>query len=155
MRLVSRLSISFGLLCGGVAALGQELPNVPGKAETEKVCKGCHEVARSVSLRQDRDAWAATVQKMVALGAKGTPEEISAVVDFLAKHYPAEDAPRLRVNEARAIDFESILGLRRSQAAALVKHRDSIGGFKSIDDLKNAPGVDAAKIDAVKDRLAF
>jgi competence protein ComEA len=154
MHLASRLSISFGLLCS-FAALGQELPNAPGKAETEKVCKGCHEVARSVSLRQDREAWAATVNKMVALGAKGTPEEISAVVDYLAKHYPAGDVPPLRVNEARAIDFESTFGLRRSQAAALIKHRDSVGGFKSIDDLKKAPGVDAAKIEAVKDRLVF
>lgn len=154
MRLVSRLSISFGLLCGS-AALAQELPNGPGKVETEKVCKGCHELARSISLRQDRNAWATTVQKMMALGARGTPDEVTAVIDFLAKHYPPEDVPRLRVNEARAIEFESLLGLRRSQAAALVKHRDSLGGYKSIEDLKKAPDVDAAKIDAVKDRLLF
>ena len=138
-----------------VAVSAQQLPDGPGKAETEKVCKGCHEVARSVSLRQDREAWSATIQKMVNLGAKGTQKELTAVFDYLVKNFPAEDAPRLKVNEATAIDFESRLSLRRSQAAALIRYRNEIGGFKSIEDLKKAPGIDAAAIDAVKDRLAF
>ena len=157
MPLVSRLSTRFLLMaCAATGSLlAQEIPDGPGKPETEKLCKGCHELARSVSLRQDRDGWATTVQKMVALGAKGTPAEVSAVLDYLAKHYPADDVPRLKVNEATAIEFESRLSLRRSQAAALIKHRDSVGGFKSIEDLKKAPGIDAAKIEAVKDRLVF
>jgi competence protein ComEA len=157
MPLVSRSSIRiFAAALLSVAAAGaQELPDGPGKAETEKVCKGCHEVARSVSLRQDRDAWAITVQKMLSLGAKGTEKEIAAVLDYLVKHFPAQDVPRLKVNEATAIDFESRLSLKRSQAAALIRYRTEIGGFKSIEDLKKAPGIDPAAIEAAKDRLTF
>jgi competence protein ComEA len=138
-----------------VAAAAQQLPDGPGKAETEKVCKGCHEVSRSVSLRQDRNAWAATMQKMVSLGAKGTEKELAAVFEYLVTHFPADDVPRLKVNEATAIDFESRLSLRRSQAAALIRYRNEIGGFKSIEDLKKAPGIDPAAVEAVKDRLVF
>lgn len=157
MPSVSRSNIrrfAAALLLSAVAA-AQQMPEGPGKAETEKACKGCHEVARSVSLRQDRDAWAKTIQKMVALGAKANEKELTAVLDYLVAHFPAEDVPRLKVNEATAIDFESRLSLRRSQAAALIRYRTEIGGFKSIEDLKKTPGIDPAAIEAAKDRLVF
>jgi competence protein ComEA len=59
------------------------------------------------------------------------------------------------VNKAAAIEFESGLSLRRSQAAAIIRYREKHGPFKSIKDLKKVPGVDAAKIEAKKDRLIF
>jgi competence protein ComEA len=51
--------------------------------------------------------------------------------------------------------LESGLSLPRSQAAAIVQYRDKNGDFHSIEDLKKVPGVDAAKIEAKKDRLLF
>ena len=71
------------------------------------------------------------------------------------KHFPAEDVPRLNVNKATAIELEAGLSLRRSQAAALIAYREKNGDFKSLDDLKKVPGLDAAKLDAKKDRLVF
>ena len=68
---------------------------------------------------------------------------------------PSEDVPRLNVNKATAIELEAGLSLRRSQAAALIAYREKNGDFKSLDDLKKVPGLDAAKLDAKKDRLVF
>ena len=156
MFLVSRSNIktllAFAFLAGGAWA---QLPDGPGKAETERLCSQCHELARSISLRQDRAGWAATVDKMVSLGAKPTDKETEAVVDYLAAHFAAEEIPRINVNKARAIDLESGLTLRRSEAAAIIEYRTKNGPFKSIDDLKKVPGIDAAKIEAKKDRLSF
>jgi competence protein ComEA len=59
------------------------------------------------------------------------------------------------VNKAAAIEFESGLSLRRSQAAAVIQYREKNGPFKSIADLKKVPGIDVAKIEAKKDRLVF
>ena len=132
-----------------------QLPDGPGKPETERVCSQCHELARSISLRQDRAGWEATVDKMVSLGAKTTDKETSAVIDYLAAHFAAEEVPRINVNKARAIDLESGLTLRRSEAAAIIEYRTKNGPFKSIDDLKKVPGINAAKIEAKKDRLIF
>jgi competence protein ComEA len=129
--------------------------DVPGKAEAERICIQCHELARSVAPRQDRAGWQATMDKMVALGAKGTQKEFDAIVDYLAKTYPGEEVPKIRVNEARAIELESGLSLPRSQAAAIIQYRTKNGDFKSIEDLKKVPGVDVAKIEAKKDRLLF
>ena len=133
----------------------QQLPDGPGKAETQKVCTQCHELARSISLRQDRAGWEATVTKMVSLGAKASSEELEAIVTYLSAHFPAEDIPRLHVNTAKQIEFESMLSLRRSQAAAIIAYREKNGPFKSIEDLLKVPGIDAAKIEAKKDRLVF
>ncbi|HKE24177.1 MAG TPA: helix-hairpin-helix domain-containing protein [Bryobacteraceae bacterium] len=132
-----------------------QLPEGPGKPETEKLCSQCHELARSISLHQDRAGWDATVAKMVGLGAKASDSEIQLVTQYLAAHYPADEVPRIHVNTARAIEFESGLTLRRSQAAAIVEYRSKNGPFHSIADLEKVPGVDIAKIEAKKDRLIF
>ena len=142
----------FALLPGSVWA---QLPDGAGKEETQRVCKGCHELERSVSPRQDRDGWQQTMDKMVALGAEVTEKDYNAILDYLVKNYPGEELPRLNVNKATAIELESRLTLPRSQAAAIIAYRTKNGVFKSIDDLKKVPGVDAARIDAKKDRIAF
>lgn len=132
-----------------------ELPDGPGRAELEKLCKTCHELARSISKRQDRDGWNQTMTKMVAFGMRVSDTEHSAVVDYLVKYYPAEEVPPVNVNTAPAIELESRLSLRRSHAAAFVAHRKKVGAFKSLADLKAIPGVDFSKFEAKKDRLVF
>jgi competence protein ComEA len=154
MPSASRLNTSAFLLLFAVPLYAQ-LPEGAGKAETEKLCSQCHEVERSIAPRQDREGWQTTIDKMVKLGAKGTDKEFALVIDYLASHYPAEAVQRLNVNKARAIELESALSLPRSQAAAIIEYRTRHGDFKSLADLKKVPGVDAAKIEAKKDRLAF
>jgi competence protein ComEA len=132
-----------------------QLPDGPGRAETEKLCKNCHELARSVSKRQDRDGWQATIAKMAAMGTKGTDQEFTLIVDYLARHFGADEVPPLNINEAPAIEIESRLGLRRSQASAILAYRRENGKFKSIEDLRKVPNIDMVKIEARKDRIVF
>src|SRR6185369_7221720 len=127
----------------------------PGKAAAQRICIQCHEYERSIAPRQNRAGWQATMDKMIALGAKGTQKEFDDILEFLAVTYPGEEVPKIKVNEARAVELESGLSLPRSQAAAIVAYRTKNGDFKSIEDLKKVPGVDVAKIEARKDRLVF
>ncbi len=150
------------LVCGFVASGGAvsawqdvQMPDGPGKEETKKLCSGCHELEKSFSMRQDREGWQHTLDKMVSFGMKGSEAEIQSVLEYLLKHYPAEDVPRIRINAAKAIELESGLSLKRSQAAAIVEYREKNGAFKSIEDLKKVPGIDPAKIEAKKDRIVF
>lgn len=146
--------MSLAALVAG-AALAQELPDGPGRAQVEKLCKQCHELARSISPRQDRDGWNHTMTRMAAFGMKTSDQDYAQVVDYLVKNYPAEDAPRINVNKASAIELESGLSLKRSQAAAVLAYRAKNGDFKSLEDLKKVPLMEAAKIDAKKDRITF
>jgi competence protein ComEA len=136
-------------------APAQQLPEGPGRAEVEKLCKQCHELARSVSPRLDRAGWNQTLTKMSALGMKSTDKEYAAVLDYLSTHYPAEEVPKINVNKATAIQLESGLSLRRSQAAAVLAYRAKNGDFKSIEDLKKVPLIDAEKLEEKKDRITF
>jgi competence protein ComEA len=140
-------------LTAGIASA--QLPDGPGKEETQKICSQCHEIERSVSLRQDRDGWKATMNKMVSLGAVGTDEEFQLAFEYLARNYPGAEVPKVNVNRATAIELESGLTLRRSQAAAVIAYRTKNGYFKSIEDLKKVPGLDPVYIDSKKNRLAF
>ena len=142
------------LCCVTTNAWGQ-MADGPGRTEVQKVCTQCHELERSISLRQDRAGWQATMDKMSNMGMKATDEDMLAVLNYLSLHYPADPIARLNVNKARAIDLEAALSLLRSQAALIIQYRAKNGDFKSIEDLKKVPGVDVAKIEAKKDRLVF
>jgi competence protein ComEA len=149
-----------GLLAAlaGAAAMmvtAQELPEGPGKAETEKLCKGCHEMARSISKKQDRDGWMATMTKMSGFGMRATDAETAMVVEYLTRHWPADELPKINLNTATAIQLESGLNLRRSQAAALIAFRKQHGKITSLDDLKKVPQLDVSKLAEKKDRIVF
>jgi competence protein ComEA len=143
------------LMLTTLAALPQQLPEGPGRAELEKSCSQCHELARSISLRQDRDGWNTTIAKMSAFGMKADDHDIALVIDYLVKNFPAEDVPKINVNTATAIELEAGLSLKRSQSAALLAYRAEHGNFKSLEDLKKVPLIDAEKIEAKKSRIAF
>ena len=138
-----------------LAASSQSLPEGPGRPELEKVCKQCHELARSISLRQDRDGWNTTIAKMSAFGMKADEHDISLVLDYLTKNYPAEDVPKVNVNTATAIELEAGLSLKRSQSAALLAYRAEHGNFKSLEDVKKVPLIDADKLESKRSRIAF
>lgn len=147
--------VCIAIAAASLALTAQELPEGAGKAETEKLCKQCHEMARSISKRQDREGWIATMDKMKAFGMRSTDAEYAAVVAFLTKNFPADAVGKVNVNTASAIELESALTLRRSQAAALIAYRKEHGPFKSVDDLKKIPQLEGAKLDDKKDRIAF
>src|SRR5687767_3976564 len=117
-------------VCGG--ALFAQLIEGPGMAETAKLCKSCHEIERSISLRQDKDGWNATLTKMVGFGMKAAESDLAIVADYLAKYYPADAIPPINVNKATAIELESRFSMKRSEAAAFLSYREKVGKFKTF-----------------------
>jgi competence protein ComEA len=138
-----------------VGAAFAEIPAGPGKAETLKYCGICHSPEQSVSLRQGKEEWAATIEKMVGMGAKIPDESYDAILGYLTKHFGADAPVQIHVNTASAVDLESLLLLKRSEAAAILQYRTDHGDFKVMDDLKKVPGLDFKKIEAKKDLLVF
>jgi competence protein ComEA len=134
------------LLCAATAHA--QLPDGPGKAETERFCSQCHELARSISLHQDHGGWETT-------GATATSVELQNITDYLTVHFGAEEIPRINIDKCRAIDLESGLALKRSEAGAVIEYCDKHGAFQSIDDLKKGPNLDFAKMQANTNRLTF
>ena len=90
---------------------------------------------------------------MVAVGAQGSEQELSTVAQYLSTHFAAEVQKPLDLNTAVAVELESVAGLLRKEAAALITHREKNGPCKKLEDLKNVSGLDYKKIEARKARL--
>jgi competence protein ComEA len=133
-----------------------KLPDAPGKAATQKVCGSCHGAELVIGRQEARETWAAIVDDMIQRGATGSDDEFYEVVDYLATNFSkTSPVTKINVNKATAKDLESALRLSAKQAAAIVQQREEKGDFKSIEDLQKVPGIDASKITANKNRLAF
>src|SRR5438874_2505819 len=57
------------------------------EATTRRICAICHPFEHVVAIRRTRSQWEATVESMVARGARGTPTELAAIVNYLAENY--------------------------------------------------------------------
>jgi competence ComEA-like helix-hairpin-helix protein len=139
---------------GSILAAQTVLPDAPGRDVTVKVCAGCHAAETVASVRHSPEGWRDVIAKMVAAGAKGTEQELEMVHQYLSTQFPADAQKALNLNTATAIDLESVAGLLRKEAAALIAHREKNGPCKKLEDLKNIAGLDYKKIEARKELLA-
>jgi competence ComEA-like helix-hairpin-helix protein len=143
---VIRLLLPF--LALGAAA--QTLPDGPGKELVEVICSSCHDTVRITTKHWSKKEWAAKVLEMLQEETDVTQPERDRIVEYLAKNFA-----KLNVNKASTKDLETALSLTTKESEAIVQYRQEHGAFKSAADLKKVPGLDPAKIEALKDRLEF
>jgi competence protein ComEA len=153
MKRIALGLLTLATLAFAIPASAQGLPDGPGKAELQKVCGLCHQAERAAAVRLTKEGWEGVITDMIARGARGTDEEFAAILDYLTKNFLGEAARPLNINKATNIELESVAGLTRKEAAALVEWRQKPNVCKSLDDLKKVPGVDYKKIEARKDFL--
>jgi len=147
------LIVVFGIF-SWVAPSAQSPPDGPGKAEFESVCSLCHDGAAAVMGKQwTRTQWEAKVAEMLQEEPDVTPKEVAAIVEYLSSNF--KPGGKIYINKAKAKDLASALEISVSVADAIARYRDEKGRFKTLDDVKQVPGVDPAKIEATKDRLEF
>ena len=128
-----------------------EFPPGPGRDVTLRLCSKCHSPNNILAMGRTQQGWQDLIVKMTTMGLQGTDEEFTATLDYLTASFP----PKVNVNRASAAQLVEALALTSDEAAALVAYRAKNGDYKTIDDLKKVPGVDATKLDAKKDLLQF
>jgi competence protein ComEA len=129
----------------------QELPDGPGKSAMQQACVKCHDLKQVIARRRTAVDWEMTVDKMITQGAKATDAQLDQILDYLIKYYRKP----INANQASARSLEAELELTPQEAAAIVAYREKNPAFKSVEDLKKVPGLDAGKVDAAKEWLAF
>ncbi|HVW84639.1 MAG TPA: helix-hairpin-helix domain-containing protein [Bryobacteraceae bacterium] len=151
--------LALALVCVSTAffagAAKADLPPGPGHDETVKVCGKCHSAEQAASLHQSRTGWEETVSKMVNMGAEGSDDEFESILTYLTKNFGPEKPKSVNVNTGTSVELESTLGLSRTESAAVVQYRTDKGPFKTVEDLKNVPGLDYAKVEAKKSMIKF
>ncbi|HVW83098.1 MAG TPA: helix-hairpin-helix domain-containing protein [Bryobacteraceae bacterium] len=128
------------------------LPDGKAKKLIEDTCTECHGLDQVVSNAMSADQWRATVNKMVKKGATLSPEQIDMVVDYLSVYFAPE---KINVNAANAKDLQAALKLTAAEADAIVEYRKANGNFRDLASLEKVTGLDAAKIEANKEQIAF
>jgi len=132
---------------------GEGMPDGPGKDVTVQACGSCHDARRAASVRLTRDGWAGVIDSMQRFGARFSPEEVPIILDYLSTHFLGEALQPLNLNTATQIDLEAAGGLLRREAAAVIRYREQHGRFKTLDDLKQVPGLDFKKIENRRDAV--
>ena len=120
------------------------------KEALQKVCGVCHALDRVTASRRSRAQWEETTDKMINLGAKGTEEEFTAILDYLVRQYG-----RVNVNTATADEIAEVVGLSEKEAEVIVKYRKEKGKFDSFEALSKAPGVAVEKLEKSRDAISF
>jgi competence protein ComEA len=147
------VKLSRYLLCLLVwGAFGQTLPDGPGKETFETVCSICHSPNAVIGQQGTKQWWQSKVTEMLQEETEVPEKDVDAIVAYLAKNFPVV---KINVNKAAAKDLETGLGLTAQESEAIVHYREAKGNFKTLDDLKKVPGLDAVKIESKKDRLEF
>lgn len=135
----------------GTLPVHSELPAADGKDTVMKVCSKCHSPNLILANPRNRQGWEETITKMSGLGAMATDDEFTTILEYLAKNI----VPPINVNKAPTTILMSDLALTDKEADAVVAYRTKNGDFKSLDDLKKVPDVDAKKLDDKKDHIVF
>ena len=145
------MKLALVLVAASLSCAAQTLPDGPGKDLVEAICTSCHDLNRVVAKQLTKADWQAKVLEMLQEEPDVTQPERDRIVEYLAKSFPRH----VNVNSAAAAEIENVLELSTKDADAIVRYREEKGTFHGIDDLKKVPGVDAAKIEAVQNRLDF
>lgn len=65
-----------------------KLPDGTGKELVATLCTQCHTLTRVVEEHETRAMWQDTLSSMQDNGLEATPEQLAAVLDYLAKNFP-------------------------------------------------------------------
>ena len=140
---------------GGACAetlLAQTLPDSPGKETFVMICSMCHSPTAVIGKQGTKQWWQSKVTEMLQEETDIPASDVDTIVAYLAMNFPIV---KINVNKASAKDLETGLELTAKESEAIVHYRDAKGSFRTLDDLKKVPGLDAVKIESKKDRLEF
>jgi competence ComEA-like helix-hairpin-helix protein len=123
---------------------------VNGKAVVQRACVQCHEIDVVTRMRYTETGWRRMVSTMVDRGAVLSGSETADVIAYLMR-----DFGKTNVNKATTAQIEEGMGFTEDEARAIVSYRGQHGEFKSLEQLKNVPGVSPDKIQAKAAAIAF
>ena len=134
----------------GVAPEPHTFPDAPGKDVVQMACGACHSPDYVTDAPRNAQGWTDVLDMMKAYGATATDAEWDQIKGYLLGHIAT-----IEVNKATAAELQALFEVDEPLAKAIVDYRTANGNFKTIDDVKTVPGLDAKKVDYRKNRLEF
>lgn len=130
--------------------ISEYLPPGKGKALVAKECAACHEPDGMIRFRASKPKWEAVVIDMVARGAPLSIEDADIIIDYLSDVFGPQAPPHVDINTATREELVQLPGVTPAAADRLVTHRHKKGASFTIDEVREAIGLDAAAFEKVR-----
>jgi virginiamycin B lyase len=85
--------LTAALLCTGLPAVGQDLPDGPGKELAAANCNTCHTLSSRVGAGYTPEGWDTVLQMMINQGAALPTDQIAPLKAYLIKTFPEKSKP--------------------------------------------------------------
>jgi Streptogramin lyase len=85
--------LAAALLCSGLPAWGQELPDGPGKELAATNCNACHSLLSRVGAGYTPEGWHTVLRMMVNQGAPLQADQMAPLEAYLIKSFPEKPKP--------------------------------------------------------------
>ena len=79
--------------------------------------------------------------------------QIEAIVAYLVENFGP--GAKVQMNSAPLEEIKVVLGFSVPEAQAVVEYRESRGPYREWRDVLKAPGINASKVESMKDAMAF
>ena len=60
---------------------------------------------------------------------------------------------KVNINTAKQTELETLSGIGPSTALKIINYRQENGNFKTIEDIKNVPGIGESKFENIKESI--
>ena len=86
-------TLAAALLCTTLPAIGQQLPDGPGKELAQANCNICHALLSRVGSGYTADGWKTVLRMMLNQGAQVPPDQIEPLREYLTRSFPEKGKP--------------------------------------------------------------
>jgi|DewCreStandDraft_2_1066082.scaffolds.fasta_scaffold00581_37 competence protein ComEA len=69
--------------------------------------------------------------------------------------FTTETSSKVNINKATIQELTQLPGIGESTAKNIVAYREKVGGFKTIDEIKNVKGIGEKKFERIKDLITI
>lgn len=91
-------------------------------------------------------------EAVVYVAAEGEePSPVASTTGADAGGAAGQKSDKVNLNKATEADLQTISGIGQKRAQDIIAYRESAGGFKSVDDLKNVSGIGAKTLEKLKE----
>lgn len=80
-------------------------------------------------------------------------EEDSDIFSGTASEERKSSSGKININKASASELQTLPGIGEVKAQSIIDYRESIGAFKSIDELTNITGIGSKTVDKLRDMV--
>ena len=92
-------------------------------------------------------------QKIYIPNQNETEEDIMENLGEIIEENSINSSSKVNINTATQTELELLTGIGPSIASKIISYRKENGKFKTIEDIKNVPGIGEAKFNSIQDQI--